>query len=99
MTRPPDSVAVIARHHWLTGGAMLIFVALVYVFTRDSRAFELSGKGYAITLGIAGTYLSAGTLVWFGAPVGRYVSYACSFIYLARPQLGLRLWRLMSTPE
>src|SRR3954469_11020700 len=100
MSRPPDSVAVIARHHWLTGAAMVFFIALVSTFSRNfSGAFALSSKGYAITLAIAALYLGTGTLVWFGVPVGRYLSNACSFIYLARPQLGLRIWRLMGTAE
>jgi hypothetical protein len=99
MARPPESVIVVARHHGLTGSAMLLFIALVYVFTRSSRGFELSAQGYAITLGIAALYLGTGTLVWIGAPLGRYLSYGCSLIYLARPQLGLRIWRLMGTSD
>jgi hypothetical protein len=100
MSRPPDSVAVIARHHWLTGGAMVFFVTIVAAFTRQwAGAFELSPKGYAITLTIAASYLGTGTLVWLGVRLGRYLNYACSLIYLARPQLGLRIWRLMGTPE
>lgn len=78
---------------------MLFFVALAFGVTRRWPAFELSHLGYAITSGIAFLYLATATLVWVGAPLGRYLSYACSFIYLARPQLGLRIWRLMGTTE
>lgn len=99
MSRPPASVVTIARHHWLTGAAMGLFVALAYGFARRFPAFELSLRGYAITLGIAALYLGTGALVWSGAPLGRYLNYACSLLYLARPQLGLRLWRLMGTNE
>jgi hypothetical protein len=97
--RPPQCVAVVARHHWVTGGAMLFFVALFHGFTREARAFEFSRRGYAITLGIAALYLLTGTTVWLGARPGRYLNYFCSLIYLARPSLGLRLWRINDSAE
>jgi hypothetical protein len=99
MPRPPECVALVARHHWLTSGAMLFFIGLLWIFTRDWYAFEISRKGYAITLAIAVFYGGVGAMVWFGVRVGRYLNYVCSLIYLARPALGLRLWKAMGTPE
>lgn len=78
---------------------MFVFVAVVYAFTRDSGWLELSRKGYAITLSLAAGYGLAGITAWFGVPGGRALNYVFSLLYLARPQLGLRLWRAMDTPE
>lgn len=99
MRPPPESAAVVARHHWLTGGAMIFCVGLFSAFTRNLNLFELSRRGYAITLSIAGFYLLAGAMVWFGVSLGRVVNYVCSLIYLARPPLGLRIWRLSDSAE
>ena len=99
MRRPPEKVALVARHHWLTGGAMLCSIAIFYAFTRNVAFLPLSFRGYAIALSIGAFYLLAGAMVWFGAPLGRVVNYVCSLIYLTRPQLGLRIWRISDSPE
>jgi hypothetical protein len=56
-------------------------------------------KTYLITGGLAAWYFLAGALVWLGAPFGRLISRVCGLLYLARPQLGSRLWDMMNTPE
>ena len=77
---------------------MLASVALLWFFTRNLPVvFER--KTYAITIGGGVLYLLAGTLVWFGTPLGRLLSKICGLIYLVRPQLGSRLWRIMESPE
>lgn len=90
---------MVARHHWLTGATMLVFVAIIYVFTRNSTWLELSRKGYTITLSPALGYGATGTLVWFGVPGGRQLNYLFALLYFARPQLGLRLRQAMAKPE
>jgi hypothetical protein len=52
-----------------------------------------------ITGGLAVLYGLAGTLVWFGTPTGRFLSRVCGLLYLARPQLGSRLWKIMDSEE
>lgn len=58
-----------------------------------------SARTYAITFGLAALYGLAGTLVWFGAPLGRSLSRVCCLLYLARPSLGSHLWQLMDSAE
>ncbi|MEO5959473.1 MAG: hypothetical protein ABIZ49_03220, partial [Opitutaceae bacterium] len=52
-----------------------------------------------ITGGLAALYLFAGTLVWFGAPLGRFFSRVCALLYLSRPRLGSFLWEVMDSDE
>lgn len=99
MSRPSDPIAFIARTHWLMGGVILFFAAMLYVLLRDSSVLELSRRTYGITLGLGVLYLVAGVLVWFGTPFGRVVNYVASFVYLARPPLGLRIWKIMRSEE
>jgi hypothetical protein len=99
MARPPDCVAVVARHHWLMSGAIFFAFAALHIAARSSRYFALSPKTYAICLGLGALYGATGAMVWFGTPAGRYLNYVCSLFYLARPQLGLRLWRIFDSAE
>ncbi|HVS52668.1 MAG TPA: hypothetical protein VHD62_09955 [Opitutaceae bacterium] len=96
--RPPGCVALVARTHWLVGGTIVFFVGLLHALTRHWPV-EFGVKAYAITLGLAALYLTAGTLVWLGAPLGRPLSRIAGLLYLARPNLGSHLWRLMSSEE
>ena len=96
--RPPACVALVARTHWLVGGAVLVSVALLRWLT-EKFPVGFSARTYAITGGIAALYALAGTLVWFGAPGGKFLSRACGLLYLARPSLGSRLWEIMDSPE
>ena len=98
-SRPPDSVALVARTHWLVGGVALASVGLLYAFTRNLSRVGFGPQTYAITLGLAVLYLAAGTMVWFGTPLGRLLSHVCGLLYLVRPQLGDRIWRIMRSPE
>ena len=98
MKRPPASVALVARTHWVVGTIILISVPLVSWITQKFPV-KASARTYAIALSLAGLYLLGGTLVWFGAPLGRVLSRVCGLIYLARPQLGSRLWEIMDSPE
>ena len=97
--RRPDGVALIARAHWLTGSVILSCVFLLYVMLRNSKVFAVSPDAYLSTLGLGLLYAATGFMVWTGAPTGRFFSYVCSLLYLARPQLGLPIWRIMSSPE
>ena len=98
MPRPPGVVVLVARTHWVVGGVMLATVALLSFLVRNMPVvFET--KTYVITLGGSTLYLLAGTLVWFGTPFGRVLSKICGLIYLVRPQLGSRLWKIMESPE
>lgn len=97
--RPPDSVVFVARTHWLVGAIALGSVALLHLLTRQLPRVEFGTHTYPVALGIAFTYLVGGTMVWFGTPLGRLLCYVCSLIYLVRPQLGDRIWRLMRTAE
>ncbi len=97
--RPPACVAVQACHHWLMGGTVLLTTGLFYFLTRRHPLIALSREGYTIGLGIGIAYGLTGVLMWFGTPLGRYLNYACSLIYLTRPRLGLRAWADMRRPE
>ena len=89
---------MVARTHWLVGAAIFSFVGLLHVGTRGLPV-EFGPKTYIITLGLGGLYLLGGTLVWFGAPFGQFVSRVCALIYLSRPNLGSNLWHIMDSPE
>lgn len=99
MPRPPDSISFLARTHWVMGGVILAFAGALYGLLRDSSVLELSRKTYAITIGMGVLYFVTGVLVWFGAPVGRVLNYVASLLYLARPPLGLRIWKIMRSDE
>jgi hypothetical protein len=97
--RPPDSVALVARTHWLVGAVALASVGLLHVLTRDIPRVGFGPRTYAITLGLSVLYLATGTMVWFGTPLGRVCNHVCSLLYLVRPQLGDRIWVIMRSPE
>jgi len=97
-SRPPDCVVLVAKTHWVVGAVILVSVGLLRWIV-EKYPVEFSVRTYAITGGLAALYGLAGTLVWFGAPGGRLLSRACSLIYLARPNLGSRLWEIMDSDE
>jgi hypothetical protein len=88
-----------AYHHWLMGGTVLLTTVLFYLLTRHHPLIALSREGYAIGLGIGLGYSLTGALMWFGTPLGRYLNYVCSLLYLTRPRLGLRAWADMGRPD
>ena len=94
----PASVALVAKTHWLVGVVSLVSILFLTALVQKFPV-EASRRTYVITLSIAGVYLLAGTLVWFGAPFGRILSRICALIYLARPQFGSPLWRMMDSEE
>lgn len=96
--RPPAIVIEQACYHAVTGTTVLLGVGLLYFFTRH-RSLVMSTQGYVITLSLGLLYLTTGLLVWLGLRPGLYLNYVCSLVYLARPGLGLRLWRNMRQPE
>jgi hypothetical protein len=96
--RRPEGVSLVAKTHWLVSGIIFGSVVFVQVVVQKFPV-EASARTYVITLSLGFLYLLAGTLVWIGAPFGRTLSQICSLIYLARPQLGPRLWRIMDSPE
>ena len=99
MSRPPASVALVARTHGVVGATALASVILLHFLTRGLQHIEFGPRTYAISLGIGLTYLLAAVLVWFGSPGGRLLSRVCSVLYLVRPQLGLDLLRIMASEE
>ena len=99
LRRPPDSVAYIARSHWLVGTVALGSSGLLHLFTHNLPGVTFEPMTYRVALGIALLYLTGGTMVWFGTPLGRFVNHLCSLLYLVRPQLGDRVWRIMRTEE
>lgn len=94
----PDNVVVVARTHWAMGAAVLVSIGLITLVTMRFP-FEFGPRTYVITGSLAAVYTLAGTLVWFGAPLGRPLSRICGLIYLTRPRLGLRIWKLMDSAE
>lgn len=95
---PPACVAHVARTHWVVAGVILASIGVVqWIVANFPVAF--SARTYAITFGLAALYGLAGTLVWFGAPLGRSLSRVCCLLYLARPSLGSHLWQLMDSAE
>jgi hypothetical protein len=99
MRRPPHVVVCVARTHWVVSVAIVGATAAAYLLARKLPFVAFGPKTYFITGGLATLYFLAGTLVWFGAPFGPLVSRLCGLLYLARPQLGSRLWDTMSSPE
>ena len=80
------------------GGVILVSIGVVQWIV-EKFPVEFSVRTYAITGGLAALYGLAGTLVWFGAPGGRFLSRVCSLLYLARPSLGSLLWQIMDSAE
>lgn len=99
MRRPPDVVRFVARTHWVVSATIVVAVGVLHFLTQKMPFVAFGPKTYIITGGLAALYFLAGTLVWFGAPFGRLCSRVCGLLYLARPQLGSRLWDMMNTPE
>jgi hypothetical protein len=97
--RPPEAVALIARTHWVMSGVILALTLGLYIVLYNSAVLELSRRTYAVTLGLSALYILTGVLVWFGRPIGRPLNYVCSLLYLARPPLGLRIWKIMRSEE
>lgn len=98
MRRPPPSVALVARTHWFVAGLIVFCVALVHFSTRH-LPIAFGTKAYAITLGLAGIFLLAGTLVWLGIAAGQPLSRFCAVCYMMRPKLTFHLWEIMKSPE
>jgi hypothetical protein len=99
MLRPPPGIVLVARTHWTVGAAILVSMALLYWVTRRLPRIEFGARTYLITGGLATLYLTAGTLVWLGAPLGRLLSRVCALLYLPRPRFGSYLWETMDTSE
>jgi len=98
-SRPPACVALVARTHGLVGLTAIVSLFLLHLLTRNLRQIEFGPRTYALGLTIGLTYCLTSVLVWFGAPVGRLLSRICSLLYLARPQLGSHLWRIMDSAD
>jgi hypothetical protein len=98
-TRPPDSVAFVARTHWLVGAVALASFTVLFLLTRNLPRVAVGPHTYQIAGGITLLYLVGGTTVWFGTPLGRFLSHVCGLLYLVRPQLGDRVWRTMRSEE
>ncbi|MCX6953637.1 MAG: hypothetical protein NTV51_15915, partial [Verrucomicrobia bacterium] len=77
----------------------LVSLLVLHLATRNLRQIEFGPHTYAIALGIGLTYCIAAVLVWFGTPAGRFLSRVCGLLYLARPQFGSHLWRIMDSAE
>lgn len=99
MRPPPVSVALVAKTHWAVGVTVVASIALLHFVTRNIPVIEFALRTYLITGALGLLYLLAGTLVWFGAPLGRLLSRICCLLYLPRPQFGGRLWEIMNSPE
>jgi hypothetical protein len=98
MIQPPDSVRHVAKTHWLVGSVIALSIVFLNALTQKFPV-EASARTYVVTFSLAGLYLLGGTLVWFGAPFGRFLSRVCALIYLARPAFGSPLWKLMDGEE
>lgn len=98
-SRPPPEVALVARTHGLVGLTALASLLLLHLLTRRLPHVEFGPRTYAIALGIGLGYTITGVMVWFGTPAGRFLSRVCGLLYLARPQLGSRLWRIMDSAD
>ena len=96
---PPPEVALVARTHGLVGLTALASLLLLHLLTRRLPHVEFGTRTYAIALGIGLGYTITGVMVWFGTPAGRFLSRVCGLLYLARPQLGSRLWRIMDSAD
>ena len=82
----------------MVGGAILVSIG-VFRWLVAKYPVTFGPRAYAITLGLALLYLLAGTLVWLGTTAGKFLSRVCGLLYLARPQLGSRLWQIMDSEE
>lgn len=98
MRRPPRSVSLVARTHWVVGSTVLVSAVFLRVLLAR-WPLEFPPKLYLICGGLALLYLTAGTLVWFGVSPGRILSRICGLLYLARPNLGSYLWNIMDSSE
>lgn len=98
MRRPPAPVALVARTHGLVGATILVATGLIAALTWQTPV-ELGVAMYGTTLGLGGLYLLAGAMVWRGTRGGRFLSKVCGLLYLARPDFGSHLWRLMDSAE
>lgn len=99
MRRPPDSVAFVARVHWTVSGIIIVSTGLVHWATHDLPRIEFGPRTFITAGSLAAIYLLAGTLVWFGAPLGRLFSRVCALLYLPRPRFGSLVWETMNLPE
>jgi hypothetical protein len=99
MRRPPAAVGFVARTHWVVAATIGVAQAVLFPLARKLPMVEFGARTYLIAAGLGTLYLLAGTLVWFGAPLGRFLSRLCGLLYLARPQLGSHLWNIMNSPE
>jgi hypothetical protein len=98
-SKPPAGVALVARTHGLVGLTALASLLLLHLLTRRLPHVEFGARTYAIALGIGLGYTITGLMVWFGTPTGRFMSRVCGLLYLARPQFGSHLWRIMDSTE
>lgn len=96
--RPPACVTLVARTHGLVGVAALTSLLLLHWLTRRLPQIEFGPRTYVIGLSLAVTYCVTAALVWCGTPAGKFFSRLCGLLYLARPQLGSHLWRIMDSP-
>lgn len=99
MRPPPRAVALVAKTHWTVGVIIVASIAVLHLITRNLPQIEFGRKTYLITGSLAALYLTTGTLVWFGASLGRLLSRVCGLLYLSRPQFGSPLWDLMNSSE
>lgn len=97
-SRPPACVALVARTHWAVSAVILVSMGLLS-WAAAKYPITFGPRAYAITGGLVLLYGLGGTLVWFGTPAGRFLSRVCGLLYLARPQLGSRLWQIMDSEE
>ena len=97
--RPPSSVVVVARTHWIVAAVIIAATGALHVITRNLPRIEFGAPTYLITGGLAAVYLLAGTLVWLGLPFGPLLSRVCALLYLPRPQFGSLIWDAMNSPE
>src|SRR4051812_43903266 len=99
MRQPPRSVVIVARTHWIVGAVIAGSTALLYWLTRKIPGVEFRARTYEIAGALAAVYLGAGTLVWFGVPLGPLLSRVCALLYLPRPRFGSAIWGTMNLPE
>ena len=99
MRSPPSCVAFVARTHGVVGLVILGSIGLLHLIVRRLPVFEFGPQTYLIAGSLAGLYLVAGALVWFGVPPGRFLSRVCALLYLARQPFGSLVWETMNEPE
>ena len=88
-----------ARTHWVVGVIIVVSIGTLHFLTRDLPGIEFRARTYIITGSLGALYLIAGTLVWFGLPLGRVLSRICGLLYLPRPQFGGAIWETMNSAE